>query len=75
MPITSTPIGLAGPPHLPLGGPAGLKSHTVRNRSKMHIPDPVNHFVIDVKQKPGINIPDPVQHVEYEEKQPIFYNH
>jgi len=72
MPITGTPIGLPGPTHLPFGGPAGLKSHTVRNRSKQHIPDPVDHFVLDVKQRPGINIPDPVKHVEYEERQPIF---
>jgi hypothetical protein len=72
MPITGTPIGLAGPTHLPLGGRAGLKSHVVRNNTKTRIPDPVDHFVIDVKQKPGINIPEPVRHVEYEEKQPIF---
>lgn len=72
MPITGTPIGLAGPQHLPYGGPAGLKSYTVRNNTKTHIPDPVDHYLLDVKQKPGINIPDPVKHVEYEEKQPIF---
>jgi hypothetical protein len=72
MPITGTPIGLPGPPDLPLGGPAGLRSHTVRNNTKTHIPEPVDHFLLDVKQKPGIKIPDPVKHVEYEEKQPIF---
>ena len=72
MPITSTPVGLPGPTHLPFGGKAGLKSHTVRNRSKQHIPDPVEHFVIDVKQTPGIRVPDPVQSIRYEEKQPIF---
>jgi hypothetical protein len=72
MPITGTPIGLAGPAHLPLGGPAGLKSHTVRNKSKNRIPDPVDHVVIDVKQKPPINIPPPVKHIEYEESQPIY---
>jgi hypothetical protein len=74
MPITGTPIGLAGPPHLPYGGPAGLKSHTVRNRSKQHIPEPVDHFVLDVKQKPGVRLPDPVKHVEYTEKHPMFHN-
>jgi hypothetical protein len=72
MPITGTPIGLPGPVHLPLGGPAGLKSHVVRNNTKTHIPDPVHHMLIDVKQKPGIKIPDPVTHVEYEEKTPLF---
>ena len=35
-------------------------------------PGAVDHFVIDVKQKPGIKIPDPVKHVEYEESQPTF---
>jgi len=29
MPITGTPIGLPGPAHIPLGGPAGLKKHTI----------------------------------------------
>jgi hypothetical protein len=72
MPITGTPIGLPGPTHLPYGGRAGLKSHTVRNRSPEHIPDPVDHFVIDVRQKPAVNIPDPVRSVEYTEKQPVF---
>jgi hypothetical protein len=74
MPITGTPIGLAGPPHLPLGGRAGLQSHTVRNRSKQHIPGPVKNFVLDVKQKPGVRLPDPVSHVEYEEKHPVMVN-
>jgi len=31
VPITGTPIGLAGPPHLPLGPQAGLKRHVTRN--------------------------------------------
>ncbi len=75
MPITGTPIGLPGPTHLPFGGRAGLKSHTVRNRSKQHIPDPVEHFVIDVKQTPGVNLPEPVRHIEYEENHPVFGNY
>jgi hypothetical protein len=74
MPITGTPIGLAGPPHLPYGGPAGLRSHTVRNRSKDHIPEPVDHMLIDVRHKPGIRLPDPVKHIEYTEKHPVFTN-
>jgi len=72
MPITATPVGLPGPTHLPFGGQAGLKSHVMRNRTAQHIPEPVDHFLIDVKTKPGIRIPDPVKHVEYEESQPIF---
>lgn len=31
MPATGTPIGVPAPPHLPYGGPAGLKSHQVLN--------------------------------------------
>jgi len=72
MPITSTPIGLPGPAHLPFGGEAGLKSHTVRNRSQQYIPQPVNHFLIDVKQKPAVHMPDPVKYVQYEEQQPVL---
>lgn len=67
-PMTATPIGLPGPPHLPLGGPAGLKSHTIRNRTRMDIPKPVDHLVIDVKHEPGISVPEPVRHIEYKER-------
>ncbi len=72
MPITGTPVGLPGPAYLPYGGQAGLRSHTVLNKTKTHIPEPVDHFVMTVRQKPGIKIPDPVKHVDYEEQQPIF---
>jgi len=72
MTMTGTPIGLPGPPHLPYGGPAGLQSHTVRNRTKTHLARPVDHFLLDVQQKPGIYMPDPVRHVEYTEKHPQF---
>ena len=74
MPITGTPVGLPGPAYLPFGGQAGLKSHTVRNLSPNHIPDPVDHMLIDVRQKPPIRLPDPVRRVKIEEKQPIFRN-
>ncbi|MEK6259072.1 MAG: hypothetical protein AABP62_10700 [Planctomycetota bacterium] len=33
--IPGSPIGLAGPTHLPSGGAAGLQSHTVRNRTSV----------------------------------------
>lgn len=72
MPVTSTPIGLPGPPHLPFGAPAGLKSHTVRNLTKQEIPKPVDHMLMDVKHDPGIRLPKPVKHVEYTEKHPIY---
>jgi hypothetical protein len=59
MPITGTPIGLPGPPHIPLGGPAGLKSHTMVNHTHMHIPEPTKHLRIDVEQQPGLSYPKP----------------
>ena len=71
MPITGTPIGLAGPPHLPYGGPAGLKSHTVRNRTRMDLPKPVDHMLIDVRHEPGLSLPEPVRYIEYTEKHPV----
>jgi hypothetical protein len=72
MPITGTPVGLAGPPHLPYGGPAGLKSHTMINRTKQDLPDPVDHMVIGVEHRPGISLPRPVKNVEYLEKHPVY---
>ncbi|RMG35372.1 MAG: hypothetical protein D6725_12695 [Planctomycetota bacterium] len=72
IPVTSTPIGLPGPPHLPLGTPAGLRSHTVRNLSKNRLPAPVDHMLIDVKHEPGLRMPKPVKHVQYTEKHPLY---
>ena len=74
MPITGTPIGLPGPPHLPLGGRAGLKSHSVVNRSRDRIPEPVDHFVLETKHQPGLSLPEPVRKVEYLERHPTFVN-
>ena len=71
-PVTSTPIGLPGPPHLPLGGPVSLKSHTMRNLTKQEYPKPVDHFLYDVEHKPGLSVPKPVKHVEYTEEHPTF---
>ena len=59
MPITGTPIGLAGPPHIPLGGPAGLQMHTMRNHTKVHMPQPTTRMGIHVKQHPGLSYPKP----------------
>ncbi len=72
MPTVGTPIGLPGPAHLPLGRPAGLKSHTVRNKTKFDIGEPVDHMLIDVKHDPGIRMPHPVKHVEYTETHPVY---
>lgn len=71
MPITGTPIGLPGPPHLPYGGPAGLQSHTMRNLSPNNIPDPTDHLLIDVKHNPGYSVPEPVRHIQYTEDHPV----
>jgi hypothetical protein len=62
MPITGTPIGLPGPPHVPLGVPAGLQSHTIVNHTRVHLPEPTKHMRIDVKQTPGMSYPEPVNH-------------
>lgn len=72
MPITGTPIGLPGPPHLPLGGPAGLQSHTVRNLTAVDIGKPVDHMLWDVEHEPGYRLPHPVKHVKYKETHPNF---
>jgi hypothetical protein len=71
-PITTTPIGLPGPPHLPLGHKAGLRSHTIRNLSSYDLPEPTDTMRIDVKHNPGIRMPHPVNHIEYEETHPTF---
>ena len=67
MPITGTPIGLPGPPHIPLGVPAGLQQHVIKNHTAMHIPGPVEKFGIHVKQNPGLSYPKPVSNVHITE--------
>jgi hypothetical protein len=59
MTYTGTPIGLAGPPHIPLGHPAGLQQHIMRNHTHMSIPDPVEKMKIHVRQQPGYSYPTP----------------
>ena len=67
MPMSGTPIGLPGPPHIPLGGPAGLQKHVIRNRTHVHVPKPVKNFKITVKQTPGYSYPRPVSRVRIDE--------
>jgi hypothetical protein len=67
MPITGTPIGLPGPPHIPLGHQAGLMNHTMKNRTRVMLPPPVHKMTIDVKQRPGMDYPRPVNHVDVAE--------
>jgi len=71
-PLVGTPIGLPGPPHVPLGRPAGLQSHTMRNLTDVDIGKPVDHMLIDVKHDPGLSLPHPVKHVQYTEKHPVY---
>ncbi|MCA9198308.1 MAG: hypothetical protein KDA87_12250 [Planctomycetales bacterium] len=59
MTMSGTPIGLPGPPHIPLGVPAGLQKHVIKNWTKQHIPDPVAKMKINVKQRPGLSYPKP----------------
>ena len=57
IPITGTPIGLPGPPHIPLGGPAGLQKHVIKNHTFQHYPNPTEKLKIHVKQTPGTSYP------------------
>ncbi len=59
MPITGTPIGLPGPPHIPLGVPAGLQKHVIKNHTRMYLPDPTEKIKIHVKQSPRVAYPTP----------------
>lgn len=68
MPRSGTPIGLAGPPHIPLGTPAGLQKHIIRNRTRVNIPDPVKTMHINVRQTPGQSVPRPVNRVRITER-------
>ena len=77
MPSSGTPIGLPGPPHVPLGIPAGLQKHVIANHTKMHIPSPVRKFKIDVKEKPGFSYPKPVSRVhitEHKHMPPVLFH-
>lgn len=67
MPITGTPIGLPGPPHIPLGVPAGLKRHVMHNHTKVHLPDPVETMKINVRMNPGYSYPQPVSRIHINE--------
>lgn len=68
MPMSGTPIGLPGPPHVPLGGPAGLQKHVIRNRTRQNIPDPVDKVKINVRQSPGFSYPKPASRARIVER-------
>ena len=71
-PTTGTPIGLPGPPHIPLGRPAGLQSHTMRNTTDYNLGKPVDHMLIDVRHEPGLSLPEPVKYIQYTETHPVY---
>lgn len=62
MPMCGTPIGLPGPPHVPLGIPAGLQRHVMTNYTCTRIPKPTRSVRIDVRQTPGFRYPRPPNH-------------
>jgi hypothetical protein len=62
MPMSGTPIGLPGPPHVPLGIPAGLRNHTMRNYTPVYMPEPTRNVKIAVRQDPGFSYPKPADH-------------
>jgi len=68
MPMSGTPIGLPGPPHIPLGHPAGLKKHVIRNHTHMHIPRPVEKVKMNVRLQPGYSYPNPVSRINITEQ-------
>ena len=67
MPMSGTPIGLPGPPHIPLGTPAGLQRHVMKNKTRVVMPPPVARMDMTVKQRPGMNYPRPVTRVRVDE--------
>ena len=63
MPMSGTQIGLPGPPHIPLGGPAGLRTSVIKNHTHMHIPGPSPKVKYHVRQQPGYSYPKPATRV------------
>lgn len=68
MTYTGTPIGLAGPPHIPFGAPAGLQKHVIKNHTHTHIPDPTSNVKMHVRQIPGNRYPEPASRVRIREQ-------
>jgi hypothetical protein len=68
MPMSGTPIGLPGPPHVPLGIPAGLQQHKIVNHTKVYLPEPERKVRVDVKQRPPMSYPHPANHVRIVER-------
>ena len=75
MPITGTPIGLPGPPHITLGVPAGLRKHTITNHTKTHIPPPSQELKLHVQQSPGLSYPKPAHRAYISERSTVPHIH
>ncbi len=67
MPWSGTQIGLPGPAHIPLGGPAGLRNYEINNHTAMQIPPPTPKVNVHVKQRPGLTYPRPADRVTIQE--------
>ncbi len=67
MPWTGTQIGLPGPPHIPMGGPAGLQQYTMHNHTAQLIPGPTPEVNVHVRQRPGLSYPRPADKVLIDE--------
>ena len=76
LPYTGTQLGLPGPPHIPLGGPAGLRRYDIHNHTAQQIPGPTPRVKVHVQQKPGLSYPRPVDKVLIQEHtvRPPHYN-
>ena len=57
MTMSGTPIGLPGPPHIPMGHGVSLQKHVIRNHTMHHLPKPPKKFVIHARQQPGYSYP------------------
>lgn len=68
MPMSGTPIGLAGPPHIPLGAPAGLQKHVIKNHTHVNLPQPTSKYKVHVRQIPGFSYPAPPTRMRYREQ-------
>lgn len=68
MPYTGTPLGLVGPPHIPLGAPAGLQQHVMYNHTAVNIPSPSPNFKMHVRQQPGMSYPTPPNRMSIREQ-------
>ncbi|MCA9212220.1 MAG: hypothetical protein KDB27_04070 [Planctomycetales bacterium] len=67
MAMSGTPIGLPGPPHVPLGVPAGLQRHVMTNRTRVNMPEPTRQMNITVRQRPGMSYPNPPNRISVRE--------